>query len=94
MALARVLVQDRALWLLDEPFAALGPALRRDMLRLVRDTAREAGATVMLVTHQPEDAELIADRLVLVAEGVVGEAVETGVMLADPPKALRDYLGI
>ena len=93
VALARLILQDRPLWLLDEPFAALGPALRREMLMLVRNMGREAGATVLLVTHQPEDAELIADEVILVAEGSVAAPVATAEIMADPPAALADYLG-
>lgn len=93
LALARVLVQDRALWLLDEPFAALGPALRRDMLTLVRETAHEAGATVLMVTHAPDDVRAIADCVALVAGGTVAAPVATAEIFANPPQALQDYLG-
>ena len=56
VALARVLVRDRPVLLLDEPFASLGPALRDDMLELVADVHAERRMTVLFVTHQPEDA--------------------------------------
>ena len=90
-ALARVLLADRPVVLLDEPFAALGPGLRADMLGLVRE--RLAGRTVLLVTHDPDDARRVADRAVLVAQGVASMPVATGDFFANPPKALRDYLG-
>ncbi len=93
VALARVLVQGRLLWLLDEPFAALGPALRRDMLSLVRDVAEEVGATVLLVTHQIEDARAIADSVIVVAEGQVAAPMPTSDLLAAPTGALARYLG-
>lgn len=56
VAVARALVRDRPVLLLDEPFAALGPALRRDMLDLVKDMQQARGLTTVMVTHQPEDA--------------------------------------
>ena len=59
VALARVLVRDRPVLLLDEPFASLGPALRDDMLDLVAGLHAERGMTVLFVTHQPEDARRI-----------------------------------
>ena len=92
-ALARVLVQARPLLLLDEPFAALGPALKRDMLDLVSDLAAENGATLLMVSHNPEDAMRIADQTVLVADGRADSPAPTGELFADPPQALRDYLG-
>ncbi len=92
-ALARVLVQDRPVMLLDEPFAALGPALKAGMLDLVAEVAEALGALVVLVTHDPEDARRFANRVVLVAEGVAAAPVETRALFADPPEALRTYLG-
>ena len=92
-ALARVLVQDRPLLLLDEPFAALGPALRREMLDLVRTLADETGKTLLMVSHDPDDARRIADRIILVTEGRADAPVATDVLLANPPEALRRYLG-
>lgn len=92
-ALARVLLRARPLLLLDEPFSALGPALRQEMLDLVRAIARESGATVLMVTHEPRDAEAVADSVILVADGSALPPVGTAALMADPPPALRDYLG-
>src|SRR5262245_49220619 len=52
VALARVLVRDRSVLLLDEPFASLGPALRQDMLDLVKELHAERRMTILFVTHQ------------------------------------------
>ncbi|MCO8144721.1 ATP-binding cassette domain-containing protein [Rhodovulum tesquicola] len=93
VALARILLRGRPLMLLDEPFAALGPALKTEMLGLVRDLARETGATVLLVTHDPADARAIADETMLVADGIAHPPHPTAALLADPPAALRAYLG-
>ena len=92
-ALGRVLLQDRPILLLDEPFAALGPALKADLLALVAEIATEGPRLVLLVTHDPRDAERFAARTVLVAEGVAAAPMETGRLFADPPKALAEYLG-
>lgn len=93
VALARVLLQRKPLVLLDEPFAALGPALRMEMLALVAEICRETEATLLMVSHDIRDAEAIADHLVLVSEGVALAPAPTAQMLADPPEALRTYLG-
>jgi thiamine transport system ATP-binding protein len=93
VALARALLRERPLMLLDEPFDALGPALRSEMLDLVRDLADETGATLLMVSHEPDDAKSLADLVILVAEGVAHPPVPTAEIFANPPKALRDYLG-
>jgi len=92
-ALARVLVQGRELLLLDEPFAALGPALKAEMLDLVRDITAESDLTMLMVSHDPQDARRIADQVVLVAEGTARPPEPTVQLLDNPPAALRSYLG-
>ncbi|MEL7203992.1 MAG: ATP-binding cassette domain-containing protein [Pseudomonadota bacterium] len=93
VALARLTVQRRELILLDEPFAALGPALKAEMLTLVADLACARHATVLMVTHEPEDARHIADQVILVAEGQAHPPVKTQQIFDNPPPQLRDYLG-
>lgn len=69
IALARALVRDRPVLLLDEPFAALGPALRRDMLDLVKDLQKAKTLTVLMVSHQPEDAAYAASHTAYLENG-------------------------
>ena len=92
-ALGRVLLQNRPILLLDEPFAALGPALKADLLDLVCDLAAEAHKLVLLVTHDPADARRFADQTVLVSDGKAMPPTATAAFFANPPKALQDYLG-
>ncbi|MEX2650246.1 MAG: thiamine ABC transporter ATP-binding protein [Alphaproteobacteria bacterium] len=93
-ALARAFVRRRPVLLLDEPFAALGPALRREMLDLVDSLRRKAGLTVLMVSHQPEDARRIAERTAFVFEGRVLAEGPTAALLDAPPVAeLAAYLG-
>ena len=92
-ALGRVLLQARPVLLLDEPFAALGPALKADLLGLVTELAAENATTVVLVTHDPADARRFADVVGLVHDGVADAPVATDAIFADPPPALRAYLG-
>ena len=80
VALARALVRDRPLMLLDEPFSALDPGLRRDMIALVDDIRRERGLTVVVSIHTPEDAKSIAELAAFIAEGRV--------IAVDAPSAL------
>jgi thiamine transport system ATP-binding protein len=92
-ALARALLRARPILLLDEPFAALGPALRAEMLTLVRSVADETGALVLMVTHDPKDALALDGSTAFVGDGLVHPPVATAALLADPPPALRAYLG-
>ena len=92
-ALARVLLMSRPVVLMDEPFSALGPALRTEMLELVKLTLGKSGATLLLVTHDPQDARRLEGGTVLMAQGVAMPPVDTVELFADPPSALRDYLG-
>ena len=92
-ALARVLLRARPLILLDEPFAALGPALKADMLDLVAEIARDQAATLLMVTHDPADARRICPETLLVADGRAAPPAPTAALLANPPPALAAYLG-
>ncbi len=92
VALARALLRRRPVLLLDEPFAALGPRQRREMLALVARIAGETGATVLMVTHLPGEARDFAPRSILVAGGRAQAPVPTADLLDHPPEALGDYL--
>jgi len=68
-ALARCLVREQPVLLLDEPFSALDPALRQEMLQLVSDVCRRQQLTLLMVSHSVEDALSIAPRSLVVADG-------------------------
>lgn len=93
VALARIMVQKREIILLDEPFAALGPALKIEMLELVKQLARDSGATLLMVSHDPDDARRICEQSILVTEGAATGPFDTKALLDDPPPPLRMYLG-
>ncbi|MCG9584430.1 thiamine ABC transporter ATP-binding protein [Vibrio tubiashii] len=71
VALARCFVQPHKIWLLDEPFSALDPILREEMLNLVSKLAKERNITVVMVTHHISDAKAIASDFIFVANGRV-----------------------
>jgi len=92
VSLARALVRDCPLLLLDEPFSALGPSLKSDMIELVDQISNEKKLTVLFVTHDPEDAKKICDLSVVVGNGCVSSPRLTTKLFENPPKILRDYL--
>ena len=94
VAIARALVRRRPVLLLDEPFAALGPALRVEMLDLVQALLVEHGLTVLLVSHQPDDALRIAKSMVFVENGRVTAAGPIGEFFSGiGPATFRHYIG-
>lgn len=93
VALARVLLRDRPILLLDEPFAALGPGLKAEMLDLVARICTDRALTLMMVTHDPADARRLCPLTALVAEGRAAPPAPTAALLDAPPPALRAYLG-
>ncbi|AJJ19701.1 MULTISPECIES: thiamine ABC transporter ATP-binding protein ThiQ [Yersinia] len=68
-ALARCLVRSQPILLLDEPFSALDPALRNEMLQLVDQVCTHRQLTLLMVSHNLDDAARIADRTLLVVDG-------------------------
>lgn len=75
LALARLLLRDTPLWLLDEPTEGLDAATARDVLQ--RLSERAAGRTLLIATHIRREAA-IADRLLLIEHGNIIAAVRRG----------------
>ena len=69
VALARALITQPSLLLLDEPFSALDANLREEMRELVLRLQREGGHTTVFVTHDQEEAVVLADRIALIFDG-------------------------
>ncbi|GGJ84769.1 ABC transporter ATP-binding protein [Pseudomonas matsuisoli] len=78
VALARSLVREPKLLLLDEPFAALDALTRIRMHQLIIDLWRAHGPAVLLVTHDVEEAILLADRIIVLKEGRIADAIPIG----------------
>jgi thiamine transport system ATP-binding protein len=94
IALARALLRNRPVLLLDEPFAALGPALRRDMLDLLKSMQEERALTVLLVSHQPEDAHYAASHVAFLDKGRIVALGPMDTVLGNPAiEGLEAYLG-
>jgi thiamine transport system ATP-binding protein len=92
VALARMLLRDRPLALLDEPFAALDPGLKTEMLALVRELSSARGLTLLMACHDLRDAERLCDRLWLLDDGEKVLDVSTDGVRDDPPERLAPWL--
>jgi len=75
VALARALAPEPAVVLLDEPWSNIDPVLRSSMRDDLAEILRASGVTVLLVTHEQEEAFSLADRVALMRDGAV---VQTG----------------
>lgn len=94
VALARAFARRRPLLLLDEPFDGLGPGLAADMLGLMLDIRAEVGATVLMVTHDPDEARAAADEILFIAKGrITADAPAVGFFERHDLPDLKAYLG-
>ncbi|MBX9785919.1 MAG: ATP-binding cassette domain-containing protein [Alphaproteobacteria bacterium] len=93
-ALARSLLRQKPLLLLDEPLGPLGPGLRKEMLELLKFVADEFKLTLLITTHQPEEALSLADHMLFLEEGIIIESGSPKTLLSAPGcSELRKYLG-
>ena len=71
VSLARALAGDPRVVLLDEPFSALDAPVRAELRRELRRLQREVNLSTVVVTHDPEEAAMLADEIVVVSDGQV-----------------------
>lgn len=75
VSLARTLANEPEVLLLDEPTSALDPTAAANILHLMADLRSRLGLTIIFVTHLPEQARQVADRVLLLSHG---EIIESG----------------
>ena len=73
VALARCLLRDKPILLLDEPFSALDPELRMEMLNLIDELCYSKKLTLLLVTHQPSELTGKVDRMLRIENGRISQ---------------------
>ena len=92
LAIARALVRDPKLVLLDEPFEGLAPIIVRDLLRICRQLA-DGGLTIIVVEQNIQAAMTLADRVYVLNNGHIVEELSAAGVRAEPEK-LHRYLGV
>lgn len=95
VALARALARDPRMLLLDEPFTGLDTPVREELRRELRRLQNGAAPTTVIITHDPQEAALLADEVLIVAHGQLIQAGTQHEVFAHPatPQAAR-LLGI
>ena len=78
--------------LLDEPFSALGPSLKDQMLELIKKISKNKKLLVLMVTHDPADAKKVASQTLVIKDKKVYPPLSTEKALDPINGPLADYL--
>ncbi|MGN6160094.1 MAG: ABC transporter ATP-binding protein, partial [Marmoricola sp.] len=87
-SIAQALSHEPRVVLLDEPFSALDAPIRAELRTLLRRLQREAGLSTVLVTHDPEEAAILADEVIVIDQGLVLQAGPTAEVFRHPASPL------
>jgi osmoprotectant transport system ATP-binding protein len=92
VGLARALAMDPMVLLMDEPFGALDPLTRAEMQTMLRGLLERVGKTVLLVTHDLDEALYLAQRVLFLSEGKVVADLPAGEVLRSKNPHVQDYV--
>lgn len=92
VGVARALAMDPAVLLMDEPFGALDPLTRAEMQTMLRGLLERVGKTVLLVTHDLDEALYLADRVVFLVDGEVVADLASGDVLRSENSHVKHYV--
>jgi osmoprotectant transport system ATP-binding protein len=92
VGLARALAAQPPILLMDEPFGALDPLTRAEMQDMLRGLLTRFRKTVLLITHNLDEALYLASRIVLLADGKVVACVDTADFLTSPHPEVQEYV--
>ncbi len=92
LALARVLLNRPQVLLLDEPTSNLDPALTRRIIRRIADLHREMNLTIIMVSHNPDLAQVFASRIIFLHDGRINSAGTVDILNHPDSPELQAYL--
>ena len=87
VALARTLVMKPRILLLDEPLSALDGVIKESIKQRIRRIADELGLTIIIVTHDPEEALTLSNRVLIINEGKVAQYASPQEIIHSPSSA-------
>ena len=93
VGLARALAADPSVLLMDEPFGALDPMTRAEMQTMLRDLLRRVQKTVLIVTHDLDEALYLAQRVVFLRDGLVVADLPSREVPQSRNAVVREYVG-
>lgn len=93
VAIARALALNPKILLSDEATSALDPSITKQILELLKTINKEFGITIVLVTHEMEVVKNIANRAVLLKNGVITNSGEISELFLKPDENMREFLG-
>ncbi len=93
VALARAMLRSKPLLLLDEAFSGLGPALRLEMLALIMDFVEQENMTLLMVTHDINDAIKLNQQIIFANDGEIAGPMDLTKFLNSNEQNFRGYLG-
>ena len=94
ISLARGLIIEPRIFLLDEPLSALDASLRIEMRDLIRSIQRKMGVTTICVTHDQEEAVMLADKIALMFDGKLQQYGEPEIFYEKPKtKRIAEFFG-
>jgi osmoprotectant transport system ATP-binding protein len=92
VGLARALAADPEILLMDEPFGALDPMTRAEMQDMLRTLLARFRKTVLLVTHDLDEALYLAERIVFLEDGAMVADLPASEVLASPDEQVKKYV--
>jgi len=93
VGLARAMAADPGILLMDEPFGALDPITRSEQQTMLKKLLAEVKKTVLLVTHDLDEALFLADRVILLEEGSIVADMPASAVMTSQNKHIQAYIG-
>ena len=93
VSLARSIVRSKPILLLDEAFSGLGPALRSEMIKLIKDKSIKEGITLIMVSHHIKDAIELDQKVIFVNDGETMKPTNVSIFINSQDENIRDYIG-
>lgn len=93
VSLARSIVRSKPILLLDEAFSGLGPALRSEMIKLIKNKSIKEGITLIMVSHHIKDAIELDQKVIFVNDGETMKPTNVSIFINSLDENIRDYIG-